>query len=225
MARAFVSVALLVLGALALPAPLAAQSSKAASGTGTLPELPVVEVKPRPVHTVNEDALPPPVRRSSTQPITAAPAASAPSFTPSPGPSSWTAAVAPSPSAPRATGAVSGAAQPNGPIELTVAGKAVRLFGIRAPESRDRCGARDAPSPCIELARNFLARRLGPGGTVSCDVPLRPGSAICRDRHGVDLASLLVNEGLALSEPSESYDYVHAESSARTQKRGLWLYR
>ena len=225
MPRSFRSAVPLVLGAalFALAAPASGQNSSGTSAA-PLPELPVVDVKPRRVHTVNEEAFPAPVRRGSTPP-TAQPTP-APTFTPAPEPSSRTAAVVPRPAtAPRATGPVAGAAQTDGPVELTVGGKAVRLVGIRPPASRDRCGARDAASPCTELARNFLARRLGANGTVSCEVPARPGAAICRDRQGVDLASLLVNEGLALSDPAESYDYVHAEASARAQCRGLWLYR
>jgi endonuclease YncB( thermonuclease family) len=213
--------AALVGAALLLSPPSAPAQSSAGSGASTaLPELPVVEVKPRRVYTFNEDALPPPRRPGASSVATPPPAS------PSPGAGGATvAAAAPRVAAPRRSGPLAGPAQPDGPVALTVAGAPIRLFGIRPPDARDRCGLREAATACGEAARLFLARRLGSGGTVACEVPARPGAAICRDRQGVDLASLLVNEGLALADPTESYDYVHAETSARTQRRGLWLYR
>ena len=80
--------------------------------------------------------------------------------------------------------------------------------------------------PCIEQAHRALAARLAPNAGVSCRVPAPNAvGAICLDALGVDLGGLLVAEGLALADPSQSYDYVGAESIARTQHRGLWLFR
>jgi endonuclease YncB( thermonuclease family) len=82
--------------------------------------------------------------------------------------------------------------------------------------------------PCAEQAQGILAARLAQKANVSCRFPgaaREDGAAICLDGDGVDLAGMLVAEGLALADPAQSYDYVGAESVARSQKRGLWLFR
>jgi endonuclease YncB( thermonuclease family) len=111
-----------------------------------------------------------------------------------------------------------------------MAGRAVPLFGVRPPESRDRCAAgAGAPHSCDDVARHAMARRLAGNPAVSCRLP--PGQpaenagAICLDSTGLDLGGWLVGEGLALAEPRQSYDYVGAEGVARSLRRGLWRYR
>jgi len=134
---------------------------------------------------------------------------------------------------------IAGAGEVSGATALRVNGTALYLFGIRPPASGDRCIsggsatlASGAPArstlPCLEQAQGILAARLARKATVSCRFPgqARPdGPAICLDGDGVDLAGLLVAEGLALADPAQSYDYVGAEGIARQQKRGLWLFR
>jgi endonuclease YncB( thermonuclease family) len=200
---------------LSAPLPLSAEATEgdAAGSSRRLPDLPVIEVKPRPAHTVNDDALPPPARRELD--IRRSPDGAA---------ATRTAAASPRAAA-TAARHVSGLAQPTGATALQVAGAKLRLFGIRPPESRDRCAASAAGAACAERARALLAARTKGGGAVACDAPGRPGAAICRDAQGVDLGGFLVSEGLALADPRESYDYVRAEESARVAKRGLWLYR
>jgi endonuclease YncB( thermonuclease family) len=134
---------------------------------------------------------------------------------------------------------IAGAAVAAGATALRVGGRPLHLFGIRPPASGDRCaaGGNAAPAngtqarrtlPCQERAQDTLAARLVRKANISCRFPggARPdGSAICLDGDGVDLAGLLVAEGLALADPAQSYDYVGAEGIARAQKRGLWLFR
>lgn len=134
---------------------------------------------------------------------------------------------------------IAGAAVAAGATALRVGGRPLHLFGIRPPASGDRCaaGGNAAPAggtqaqrtlPCQERAQDTLTARLVHKANISCRFPggARPdGSAICLDGDGVDLAGLLVAEGLALADPAQSYDYVGAEGIARAQKRGLWLFR
>ena len=50
-------------------------------------------------------------------------------------------------------------------------------------------------------------------------------AAVCRDAGGADLGGMLVAEGFALADPTQSYDYFSAEAAARQLRRGLWQYR
>jgi endonuclease YncB( thermonuclease family) len=115
-------------------------------------------------------------------------------------------------------------------LSLTVGDRAIELFGVKLPRSGDRCAGTTQPSGnCGELARGALAARLKANAAVSCRVP--PGqrravpAALCIDANGVDLAGFLVAQGFALADPAQSYDYVGAETVARSLKRGLWRYR
>ena len=79
------------------------------------------------------------------------------------------------------------------------------------------------------VSKPFKPDELKANAAVSCRVP--PGqrravaAALCIDAAGVDLAGFLVAQGFALADPAQSYDYVGAETVARSQKRGLWRYR
>jgi endonuclease YncB( thermonuclease family) len=184
-------------------------------------ELPTVEVKQRPVHSVPDDTPPPrPVTLLGREALAAAPQAMerrAPP--PAPKPKETPAVV------------IVGAAHADDGVSLTVRGRVVSLFGVRAPQHGDRCAAAPGPSPraCADVARDALAARLSGNATVSCRVP--PGqrggasAAVCLDSTGVDLAGFLVGAGFVLADPAQSYDYVGAESVARSFRRGLWHYR
>jgi endonuclease YncB( thermonuclease family) len=121
-----------------------------------------------------------------------------------------------------------GRAKATGAVTMMVGDIRVRLFGIRPPEANDRCGTNPSTG-CSGIAQAALAARLAPAASVSCRLPLASSDAvvpaICRDSAGVDLSSFLVGEGLALANPSQSYDYVGAETSAHKAKRGLWTGR
>jgi len=134
---------------------------------------------------------------------------------------------------------IAGTAEVSGATALRIGNRPLRLFGISPPASGDRCAAGGTAAigngaqarrtlPCLEQAQGTLAARLARKANVSCRFPAAAradGAAICLDGDGVDLAGMLVAEGLALADPAQSYDYVGAESVARSQKRGLWLFR
>lgn len=181
-------------------------------------DLPTIEVKPRPVHTVPDyTPLPPPVTLQGRDPAGA----------------SETLARAAPPPAPKQTPAIiiAGAAHPDGGVTLSVRGRVVPLYGVRAPKPGDRCAVAPGPSPraCADVARHALAIRLSINANVSCRIP--PGrrgggsAAVCLDSTGVDLAGFLVSSGFVLADPAQGSDYVGAESIARSFRRGLWRYR
>ncbi|MGH6980377.1 MAG: hypothetical protein ACREFC_04145, partial [Stellaceae bacterium] len=117
------------------------------------------------------------------------------------------------------------------PLELNVAGKPLRLFGIKAPAGGDMC----APNPdyvaraCPDVSRQALAARIGKDGEVTCHILASGGRdslpAVCRDRTGADLATYLVSHGFALADPNDMVDYAAAETQAKTARSGLWSYR
>jgi endonuclease YncB( thermonuclease family) len=115
---------------------------------------------------------------------------------------------------------LAGRAEAIGADALRVDGRDLRLFGVQPPAGNDRCDG----MLCTARAQAVLAGRLS--RTASCRFPA-PGNsaAICLDGVGVDLGGLLVGEGLALADRSQSFDYVGAESIAKSQKRGLWQLR
>jgi endonuclease YncB( thermonuclease family) len=119
-----------------------------------------------------------------------------------------------------------GAARTDGGASLSVAGRTVHLFGVRAAERSERCAAsKDAALSCSDAARAALTARLGGTPSVSCTMPPGQGGDpgyICRDAAGVDLGGLLVAQGLALADRGSSYQYVGAEETARAHRSGLW---
>jgi endonuclease YncB( thermonuclease family) len=124
----------------------------------------------------------------------------------------------------------SGAARINGPTSLTVGAIPVQLFGVKPPLPGDRCELGGTPMSCTDLAKKRLLERFGRSDQVNCRTPNpQPGLvvafAICLDANGIDLGSFLLNEGLALADTGQSYDYVGAEGVARTLKHGLWKFR
>jgi endonuclease YncB( thermonuclease family) len=113
---------------------------------------------------------------------------------------------------------------------MTVGSIPVQLFGVKPPLPGDRCELGGTPTNCIELAKRRLQERFGRSDQVNCRTPNpQPGMvvafAICLDANGIDLGSFLLNEGLALADTGQSYDYVGAEGVARTLKHGLWKFR
>lgn len=203
------------------PPPSDSAVKSAASLERGLPALPQQSVAVRPVHIVPENEVLP------ARPVVIEP------------PSRQAAAVSAHPHRetrmrarpPLPAVQIAGAAEPTGATALRVGDNPLRLFGIRPPAAGDRCSASAlgaAPLPCDEAAGKLLAARLTRYGRVACRLPApghAPNAAICLDGDGVDLGGLLVAEGLALADPRQSYDYVGAESVARSNRRGLWLFR
>ena len=204
------------------PAPEPAQQIAPSPGpaSAALPDLPTVEIKPRPIYAVPNDEPPIPKvtlydRNGKEIPTRQA---SLPPYSPPP---------APPPLPPPAV--FGGAAQAAGGTTLAVAGKAVRLFGVRLADPRDRCGLGPGDARnCSDVARDALALRLRRYPSVSCQTP--PGqrgdpAAICIDASGTDLGGFLVAEGYALADTSQSYEYFGSEGVARYYRRGLWRNR
>ena len=202
------------------PAPKPAQQAATppVPASAAVSDLPTIEIKPRPIYAVPNDEPPMPkvtlYDRNGKEIITRQ--ASLPPYSPPPAP----------PPPPAAFG---GQAQAAGATTLAVAGKAVRLFGVRLADPRDRCGlgSGDARN-CSDVARDALAQRLRRYPSVSCQTP--PGqrgdpAAICIDASGTDLGGFLVAEGYALADTSQSYEYFGSEGVARYYRRGLWRNR
>jgi endonuclease YncB( thermonuclease family) len=180
-----------------------------------LPDLPTVEVAPRPIYPVPEDEPPPAPKANPFGRVAQSTA-------------SFGAATRPAPS-PSPAPVITGAAKASGPTTLAVAGRPIRLFGVKTPEPGDRCSTRSGGrGNCTEAAHDALAQRLDRSPQVSCRVPAgQRGSpaAVCVDASGTDLGRFLVAEGLALADTTQSYEYFGAEGKARSSRLGLWSHR
>ncbi|PZQ49204.1 MAG: nuclease [Rhodovulum sulfidophilum] len=123
-------------------------------------------------------------------------------------------AIAPVPEGPR------GAAVVSDGDTLKVGATKVRLYGIDAPETAQRCGAWD----CGGAARARLAS-LTEGRMVTCvtrDID-KYGRTVATCRAGDrDLGGALVAEGLAWAFTRYAADYVEAEAGARAAGLGIW---
>jgi endonuclease YncB( thermonuclease family) len=207
-------VALPILPPAPAPTPAAPPPPPVAADTGS--DLPTVEVAAHNVHTV-DDAIALPIPTVTLHQKDGRVIEHTASLEP---------AQRPAPAQPQAA-SVGGTAKATGGAGLTVAGLPVRLFGVRPPDPRDRCGTGTAVA-CDDGARSAVAARLGTAGNVKCTMPAGqrgdPGY-VCRDGAGVDLGGLLVAEGLALADTGSSYDYIGAQDKARSTRRGLWAYR
>jgi endonuclease YncB( thermonuclease family) len=201
----------------AAPSPSEAPLASPAPVAAAAPDLPTIEVKPRPVYAVPADEPPVPkvtLYDRSGKEIPTHQAALPPYSPPAPAPP-----VLP----------FGGPAQAGGGTTLAVAGKSVRLFGVRVADPRDRCGLGPGDARnCSDVARDALAQRLRRYPSVSCQMP--PGqrgdpAAICIDASGTDLGGFLVAEGFALADISQSYEYFGSEGVARYYRRGLWRNR
>ena len=199
------------------PANAAAESPSPAQRDADLPS---VEVKPYIVHTApGEDGTLParPVTFQQRDPRVVE------RSTPLPPRRPHATAVALDPAT------LGGAARPvSGPI-LSIAGRTVHLFGLRAADARERCApGRGAAASCADAASAALAARFSANPSVTCTMPPGQGDDpgfVCRDSAGVDLGGLLVAQGLALVDRRSSYQYVGEEDTARASRRGLWRYR
>lgn len=179
-------------------------------------DLPTIDVAQRPVHTVPDDE--PTVPKVTLFDRSGKELPGRPVVLTPPRP------VAPPPVVP-----FGGTAQAAGGTALAVAGRSVKLFGVRIGDPRDRCGLGfgDGRS-CADVARDALAQRLKRYPQVSCHMPAGQRgdpAAVCIDNSGTDLGGFLVAEGLALADLSQSYEYFGSEGVARSFRRGLWRNR
>lgn len=229
-----------------LPPAIAAEPAPPAEPPAS--DLPSVDVAPRTVHTVPDTDAPAPsvtiVDRNGRALKQINPSAGlSPSYVPSVGPGGAStasrAAVRPSAMPPPSPNprlaslppgvTFDGKGSARGGMMLSISGRDVRLFGVRLAEGHDKCGIGPGDNrSCGDVARDALAQRLQRYPNVACRVP--PGQrgdqvAICTDSSGTDLAGFLVDEGYALADTNQSFDYFGAEGLARANHRGLWRYR
>lgn len=108
---------------------------------------------------------------------------------------------------------------------LVINGERIRLFGIDAPEIRQRCDqARGESWACGRWSAQMLAQ-LVEGRHVQCETVEtdRYGRAVSRClADGRDLSRTMVEEGAATAFRRYSTDYVAAETRARRTMRGIW---
>jgi endonuclease YncB( thermonuclease family) len=101
----------------------------------------------------------------------------------------------------------------------------VRLFGVDAPEARQRCETAEGRDWACGLYAARQLHDLVHDREVRCEPHGRDAHgetlAVCR-AGGVDLGRALVRAGLAVTLPFVTKDYAADERDAREAKRGLW---
>lgn len=129
------------------------------------------------------------------------------------------------------------AAELNGPAEvidgnsLAIGGRAVRLFGIEAPDEQQVCRRGGADWRCGQDAGWALAAKIE-RHWVLCDTQAAAGSgsqtaadqvsAVCYlDGRRIDLNAWMVAQGWALAD-RRSATYLPQEQAAQRAGRGLW---
>ncbi|MEI7599923.1 MAG: thermonuclease family protein [Aestuariivirga sp.] len=107
---------------------------------------------------------------------------------------------------------------------IEIHGQRIRLFGIDAVESRQRCTRDGKPWDCGKDSAFALADRVG-RSAIDCQGSEhdRYGRlvAICF-KGGEDLNRWMVEQGWAVAYRHYSLDYVGAEDAAKAARRGLW---
>ena len=107
---------------------------------------------------------------------------------------------------------------------IEVSSARIRLFGIDAPESAQRCLAGSRRWSCGEQATRALAARID-GRSVACEERDRDRYgrivAVCR-YGGQDVNAWLVREGWAMAYRRYSTAYVGEEAAAKAAQRGVW---
>jgi endonuclease YncB( thermonuclease family) len=107
---------------------------------------------------------------------------------------------------------------------LIVAGERIRLFGIDAPELRQRCDASGRNWACGAWAKALLTEIVG-HGVLRCEALDRDryGRTVARcEASGRDVAAEMVKAGAALAYIKYSTDYAGQEAAAKREARGLW---
>ena len=121
-------------------------------------------------------------------------------------------------------GVVSGPARVVDGDTLEVRGTRVRLYGIDAPETAQRCRSGGRPWSCGREATRALAGRVG-SRAVACESrdQDRYGRivAVCRVA-GEDVNAWMVVEGWAFAYRQYSMRYVAEETAAKVARRGIW---
>lgn len=103
---------------------------------------------------------------------------------------------------------------------LEVGGKRFRLYGIDAPDLRQRCEIRGRDYDCGNVSRTALMDLVA-GVEATC-VPVRGLPRARCEAGGYDLAEGMVHTGWALAMPREGTKYARIERRAERARRGLW---
>lgn len=108
---------------------------------------------------------------------------------------------------------------------LKLSGEVIRLHGIDAPESGQRCARSNGGTwDCGKWARKQLTQLVG-SGPVTCAGQERDryGRLVAKCmRDGVDIGEAMVERGAAHAYRKYSLDYVDAEKRAFVAALGLW---
>ena len=107
---------------------------------------------------------------------------------------------------------------------IEIRGERIRLHGIDAPESQQRCEADSNTWRCGQQAALALADKIGTANIVCDDLGMDQYNrtlAVCR-LGDLDLNGWLVAEGWALSYRHYSSEYVPQEDVARVAGNGMW---
>jgi endonuclease YncB( thermonuclease family) len=108
---------------------------------------------------------------------------------------------------------------------IEVNGKRIMLFGIDSVMRKQNCTIDGKIWQCWGAAVRAL-EILVDQGPVTCDVIGDPdvyGRLLARcSINGQSLNEQLVRKGYAVARPSETTDYVAAETAAKEEKLGLW---
>ena len=106
---------------------------------------------------------------------------------------------------------------------LRMGDKRIRLFGIDAPESAQKCQLNGEEWACGRASRRAL-ERLTKGHAVRCEIKdMDRGRFVsaCRTQEG-DLGEQMVRRGWAVTYTQYSLRYVSAEIQARADSLALW---
>lgn len=108
---------------------------------------------------------------------------------------------------------------------LDIRGQRIRLHGVDAPESSQRCGDADDRWSCGRDAAMALSDLIG-AQTVACEVRDQDTKynrliAVCRVGR-IDVGQWMVYEGWATAYTRYSRDYVSDEQVARQDGRNIW---
>lgn len=125
---------------------------------------------------------------------------------------------------PAAALTLSGQAQVSDGDSLRIGEERIRLFGIDAPELKQRCDASGRNWACGEWAKDTLAQIVA-RGVLRCE-PIekdRYGRTVARCVIGrEDVAALMVRAGAATAFTRYSKAYLPQERAAKAEARGLW---